>query len=398
MCTITINPASILAVPVGSTGMLVTVGGTVTNCTSNSIKVTITCLGQAVFHGATISGNSWTATVDPKCPCGTPATITATCEDTSPCTATYSTTLTCNCCPQVSTTVNQGLCNSAGQRLITFVTTLAFSAGCSVTVQRDFGDGSFPGAVRNLTSGSSTTFTETHAYAPGTYISNLNVLSNSFCGPSSASVTVPSCPICATSSFWAATCKLFRYLFLLFGAVALVLGTASLSPACVTINNLLPAVAGGFAASAGVLLALLLLICRKCVCALLARLLGQLMVMVGVLLFMFWLPPVCVQPAPFPSPSSVLSLALLTLLAGAFGVLYGSWYQQQKNVCPLTICDYWLALQEALTIAVLAAILVAGALGPGLTISGLGLGLLVITVALISVNHQILHNQQTGNC
>src|SRR5947199_9746671 len=110
MCTISINTASITAIPLGSNPSAgptqISLSGTVANCSSNSVTVEVACLGKAPSKvNAVISGGTWTASLQSKCSCGAPVTITATCNDTPPCTATHGTTLICNCCPQISTSV-----------------------------------------------------------------------------------------------------------------------------------------------------------------------------------------------------------------------------------------------------------------------------------------------------
>jgi hypothetical protein len=99
MCTISINPASITAVPLGSganSPTKITVDGTVTNCISNSVLVEVECAGQAPSRAqAVITGNAWTVTLQSKCPCASQVTITAVCKDSPPCTDTLNTTLTC---------------------------------------------------------------------------------------------------------------------------------------------------------------------------------------------------------------------------------------------------------------------------------------------------------------
>ncbi|HJX82996.1 MAG TPA: hypothetical protein VJ723_01485 [Candidatus Angelobacter sp.] len=277
------------------------------------------------------------------------------------------------------------------------MTTLNFPAGCPVTVQRDFGDTTF-GVTQTFTS-SPATYTETHAYTTGSgYTSNLNVLSNPTCGTSSASVTTSSAPSCATKSLCQALCKLFQFLFLLFGSAALVSLVATTSPACIVINSSLPAVATGFAITAGASLLILYLACRKCVCGFWRKLLGQLLTNVGAILFMFVLPLNCTQPVPFALPFYAFGAALLCLLVGASFVLYNLWFGFLRNQCPLTICDYWQAIKDALTVAILSAVLVYVSMGLGATIVHLGLALLVISLLLILSNQEILINQNANKC
>jgi hypothetical protein len=404
MCTIAINPASIVAVPIGTLGTLVTVSGTVSNCTSNNIKVTVACPGSSVFAGAVVTGNSWTAQVDPRCICGTPVTITATCEDSPPCTATLNTVLNCGCCPQIHTSVNLGLCNSSGQQLVTFMTSLNFPAGCTVTVQRDFGDGT-SGTIQTFTSlPNPNPYAETHAYNLGSgYTSTLKVLSQASCGLSSVGVVLsPTCPLCAINSFISAACKLGQLLFLVFGAAASILLIAATSAVCVTANGALVPTAGGYAITAGITFGLLILFCRKCICGFFLKMFAQLLIIVGAVLFMFVLPLNCMQPLPFPTPFSALGLASLVLVVGVFGVLYASWYNSPpgfKDICPLTICNFWQAVKDALLFAILAAFLVYGSLAMGLLWTHLGFDLLVITLILIpSVDSQIIINQNAHKC
>ncbi len=400
MCTISIDPSSITVKPIGTTGTTnVSMSGTVANCASNDIKVTIICAASTSSATAQLNGNIWMAEVGSKCPCGTPVTITATCQDPVPCTATINTVMNCNCCPQaVSAVVNQGLWNSSGQQLVTFMTTLTFPAGCFVAVQRNFGDGYF-GVQQTFTS-SPASYQETHAYYPGGYTSNLNVLSNASCGAAAEQVTVSaSAPPCATKPFLASLCRGFQVLFLLFGAIAGVLFIASASPICNPPPNFpLLAIATGWAIAAAVFLVLLYLLCRKCVCGFFVKLIGQLFVIVGAVLLMFVLPVNCTQPFPFPAPFVALGAAVVALLFGAAALLWGGWYQPLKAVCPLTICDYWQAIKDALILAVFAALIVYFSLIIGVTVTHLGFALLAISVLLILTNQQIQINQNAAKC
>jgi hypothetical protein len=400
MCTITINPSSIVVQSLGAGASHVSVSGTVSGCTSNSVTVTIACAATAPAHGnAVITGNVWSVSTDCKCGCGTPVTITATCNDTTPCTATYYTTLVCYCCPQITTSVNNGLYNSSGQQLVTFVTQLTFPSGCTVTVQRDFGDGTPLGSIHTFTV-SPASYNETHPYNTSSiYNSTVNILSMPSCGPSpGAQVNVSSPPPpCATSSFLAAFCRLLQFLFLLLAGAAGALFIAAISPVC-NANPALVGVATSLAVVAGILLLILLLLCLRCVCGFFLKLMGQLLVIVGAVTIMYAPPPICVQPVPYLTPFAAFSAALLILLIGASGILYGIWYNMNRYVCPLTICDFWIAFRDALIIAILAAFIVAPNVGAGIILSALGLALLVITLLLILANQQILTNQNAGNC
>ena len=401
MCTITINPSSIVVQSLGPGASHVSVSGTVSGCTSNSITVTVGCVGTAPAQGnAVITGNTWSIATDCKCGCGTPVTITATCNDPTPCTATYYTTLVCFCCPQITTTANPGLYTSSGQQLVTFITQLTFAAGCTVTVQRDFGDGTPLGSVHTFNT-SPASYTETHAYNTSfIYSSTVTVLSMPSCGPlapTQVNVSTPP-PPCATSSFLAAFCKLLQFLFLLLGGAAGALAIAAISPACNTANPALAGLATTLAVVAGAILLLLVLLCRKCVCGFLLKLFGQLLVIVGSVTVMYAPPPICVQPVPYASPFTAFSAALLILLIGASGILYGIWYNMNRYVCPLTICDFWNAFRDALLVAIFAAFIVGPNVGAGINLSALGLALLVISLLLILASQQIATNQSAGNC
>jgi hypothetical protein len=391
MCTITISPAY-NASPGAPGHTLVSLEGTYI-CTSD-IDVTITCAGATSQTTAAVKINStmWIAEVDvPNCPCGSPATITATCHDLPPCTATLNTALMCNCCPQITTVANQGPWTSSGQSLITFVTTLTFPAGCSVTVQRDFGDGNM-GTPQTFTS-SPATYQETHPYNPThIYTSNLNVLSNAFCGASSGQITVLSAPPCATQPWLGILCRLFQSLFVLFGAVAGAIFFASISPACLAANPL--PIATGSAVTAVLILAFLQLFCRKCVCQFLSKLIGQMFVAIGMVLVMFVIPPNCFGP-----PIVALGAAVLSVFFGAALVLNGAWYQPNITVCPLTICNYWRAVTEGLIAAFIAAIIVFISLGSAVPVwPNLFVALAAIAIFMILSNLQEQLNQSAGNC
>jgi hypothetical protein len=406
MCTISIDPNSISTAPATGGYVVLTVSGTIANCTSNNVGVTIACPGSSTgVHQGHVTGNSWTASGDVKCNCGDTVTIVATCNDPTPCSTTYTTQFLCNCCPTVHANANPGLWNSAGQQLVTFVTNLSFPAGCSVTVQRDFGDTSF-GASHTFTT-SPATYNETHAYNVGGYTSHLNILSNPVCGPTSTTATTSpgGAPPCATNSLWASACTVLQVLFLLSAAVAAVLFIASSSPLCSAVNPLLAPIATGLAISAGVFLLLLYLFCRKCVCGFFVKLFGQLFVIVGAVLFMFVLPTIlpalinCAQPFPFLAPYAALGAAVIALLIGAAALLSGGWYVQYRTVCPLNICDYWQAVRTALILAVIAVTIVFIALAGGVPLVPHALfAVVIIFILLILVALEIIINQNAGNC
>ena len=398
MCTITINP--VFSTAPGAPGhTIVSLEGTY-NC-AGTIDVTIGCLGAAsqATQALKINATMWIVNVDvPNCPCGSPITITATCNDTPPCTTTLNTLLLCSCCPTVnSTTVSQNVWNSSGQLLVTYVTNLTIPAGCSVTVQRFYGDGAV-GAVHTFTS-SPASYQETHAYnAQASYSSQLVVLSNQACSLPLIQITVPSAPPCSTIPFWATACRTLQVLFLLAAAAAGVLAIASTSPACVGANGALPATTGGLTITAMIFFFIVSAVCRGCICAFVWKLIGQMLFIMGMVALMFVLPANCTHLVPFATPNLALAAAMLLIAVGAGAVLYVIWYQNCKQTCPLTICDYWQTIKEALIIAVFVALAVYFILGTGMTPTHLGFDLLVIVLLVFFANQQIQACQNAGKC
>jgi hypothetical protein len=157
------------------------------------------------------------------------------------------------------------------------------------------------------------------------------------------------------------------------------------------------AIAGTLLALAGGALVLIFFLCRKCECGFPWKLLGQLVIIVGVVMSIYVLPGSCV---PLGTPGTALWAVLVVLLMGIFGLLYGSWYLPFRAVCPLTICDFWGALQEAVTVAILsAAILVfPPLLAGGMSPVNLGFTLLLIAIGLPLIHQQLQSNQHAGNC
>lgn len=98
------------------------------------------------------------------------------------------------CCPKLTTEFTVGDCDDAGKRKVCLTTSVVVPSGCEVTVQWDFGDGTM-GSTHTFSPGS-TSFTECHDYAPGSYTLHLNVLSPKGCPSSSVTVNVPPCPDC----------------------------------------------------------------------------------------------------------------------------------------------------------------------------------------------------------
>jgi hypothetical protein len=155
----------------------------------------------------------------------------------------------------------------------------------------------------------------------------------------------------------------------------------------------------GWLTTAGASLLILYLFCRKCVCGFWWKLIGQLFTNVGAILFMFVVKPLnCTQALPsptFPTASNALGLALLFLVVGALFVLY-NWFGYFETRCPLKICDFWQAIKDALTVAILSAVLVFASMAGGVTPTHLGIALLVIIVLLILCNQEIIINQQAN--
>jgi hypothetical protein len=401
MCTLTINQAATVAVPIGNNQIEVTLSGTVANCTSNDITVMIDCRAPSGAGSAVISGNTWTATIRLGCPCGSPVTINATCKDSPPCSASYSTTLTCTCCP---TGISTGpICveyEPSGQALVKFVTMVNVQSGCfPVTVQRDFGDGTM-GSPKTYTD-LSTPDTEIHIYSASSvghiYTSIVNVLSPASCTASqTTTVTIDPSPPCATWPLLTAICKVFQFSFLLSGSASIVL-FISLLAGCSGNNSSLLQLATGLAISAVILLLLIWAACRKCICRFLLKLLGQLLLVIGVLLSMFIVQPACLQLAlgTFTALTWIILITVVVLLFGYF-VLHRLWYGQ--GCCPVTICDFWQAVIFAMTVAFVAALVVFVALPLGVQALGLVLALLLANSIMNFAGIQININQNAQNC
>jgi hypothetical protein len=402
MCTISINPGSIIGVSTaGGTITVLTVSGTVANCSTNTIKVTATCQGYSAYALATISGNTWTATnLDVKCLCGTPVTITATCQDPTPCTDTLNNiTPICSCCP---TGVSTGpICveyNSAGQALVKFTTNVNVPAGCApVIVQRDFGDG-YLGSQKTYPNQSQPD-TEIHIYNTSSgvgnvYTSIVNILSPSSCPPSQTTVTISQPPLCATNSLVAAICRILQFFFLLTGSTAIVFFISKLGGCSAVSFSLI----GGLAASAVIFLLIIWAACRDCVCAFLQKLLGQLLLVIGVLLSMFIVQIACLQLTLGPpfTPLTWIILITVVVLYFAYLVLHGLWYRQ--GCCPVTICDFWQAVIFAMIVVFAAALVAYLVLAPGVQALGLVLALVFANAIMTFAGIQINLNQNANNC
>ncbi len=370
-----------------------------------TIAVSVACGGgiSCTGNGILISGSTfWQAIFPCACNCGFgPVTINATASCSSPvfsCAATPLVIPVLCCCPKLSNfTVQVGLCNSSGQRLATFQADVDVPAGCTATVQIDFGDGNFS-TPQVMGSGTNPITPVTHPYATGlVYSAYLNVLSPTPCpqaGPISV-ICSTSCPPCATNPLSALLCNFLLFSTLFFLAVWIVLTIVS-SAACVLINPSLPMIAGGFIIAGAVFFLLLFFICRKCICAFFLKIAGQLLLIVGVVLLMFYLPLNCAQPLPFATPGMALGFALVLILLGA--ILLAVWYFTFNPVCPLNICDFWGAISYSMTVAIFVAITVYIPLATGVTPTHLGFCLLVVLGLLLTSNSNIIINQNAGNC
>jgi len=398
MCTISINQASLVATPIGSNASQISLSGTVANCTSQSVWVEVACQGIAPSRAqAVISGNTWTVTLQSKCPCGTPITITAVCNDTPPCTDTFSPTLICNCCPTIKT---RPICIEyrSGKAFVKFITDVTVPNGCGpITAQRDFGDGTL-GSLHTYTTGQNSTANnlniEIHSYNtysfPYNVTSTVHQLSPPSCPPTTqVTFTIDPPPPCSVSFWVGLICNVARFLFLLYASAGVVSFVASFT-GCLTFNSALTPIALGFAAGAGFFLLILWLACRKCMCDLLLKLLGQLLMVLGVIFSMFILQTNCFSP-------SMTAMILLTAALLWFGYLIlRGWYGQA--CCPVSICDFWRAIIDAMLVAFVGALLVFLILQGGVAAFGIGLALLLAYLIMAYASLQVTNNTAANNC
>ena len=343
---------------------------------------------------ATITGNTWTATVRVGCPCGGVVRITAQCLDSPPCMDGYDTALTCNCCPDPSTIPPCVEFDASGQGIVGFKTHVKIDPGCApVTIQRDFGDGNVaPPQTFTNWKGTPQTFNylHIHSYAPGhTRVSTLNVLSPTNCRVERITVTIDaSPPACVSYPIVALLCKIAYLLVLFFAPVAAIL-TAVIALGCT--SSLTKSSAIGAAIATGVLLLVLLLLdCKKCTCMLLIKLLGQFLLVLAVLVCLFVFPPRCIV-LTVKYPMFLVIVAAAALLGLGFLVLWRIWYGQ--GCCPVFICDFWKAVVRAMTVAFAAAIFVYAVLSPPILPANLLLALIVLMFILYLANIQANANK-----
>lgn len=396
-CTIFITSVSGASSSASST--TISISGTISGCTGNSVDVQIGCAGQTVTGTGTVSGNNWFAQIQTKCLCNTLVTVTATCSNDSSCTTTIVQNLVCNCCPAgVTFTSAQGLCDSNNLRQITFNVSFTVPTQCSVTFQIDYGDSSSLGPPHTFGPGTNS-FTETHSYPPGVYTANLIVTSPASCGiVQSVQVTPQACPPCNTNSFLSGLCAILEPIFLLLAAIGGTLFIASFGPPCLVIQPSIPAFATAFLVSALVIGIILYVICRDCICSFLLKLFGQIIFIIGIASLLFTFVPSCMIPVPFASSSTAVAASSLLVAFGAGAILFAFWYQNLKAVCPLTICDFLTVLIVALGVVIATVITVFVIMAGGASLAGL-IFVIVLSLLLIGILVGLIAvNQNSGQC
>ena len=401
MCTISINPSSVVASPVsGQSGLIdVTVSGTVANCSSNQIKVVIDCGGTPPTVMATITGSNWTATARTSCPCGSNVAISVTCLDPIPCSDFLRINpLLCNCCPILSMPQPCIQYDPSGVALVRVEADVIIPPGCApVILQLDYGDGSplAPPETFNNTSGQQQSYVypstpAVHAYAPGhTRTVTVTVLSPPGCGAQQGTITINQLPPCATKPFLSLMCKL-AYALILFSAPVAAVLWAAYAFGCSASTVFSAAI--GASITAGVFLLFYFLLCTDCDCKPLLRLVSQCLIVTGILLLLFAFRPTCVAFLNALSASSqtwwVLGAAALLLVIG-FTSLYKTWYL--GSCCFITFCDFLKAVILAMVVAFVAAIFVFLVLTPTFC-SGQGLLLALMVANFILTLAGILQN------
>ncbi len=96
------------------------------------------------------------------------------------------------CCPTINLRNIVGNCDDQGNRPVTLSAGINITSNCPVTVQWDFGNGSFGQPITYNTPGSYA-ISETHTYIPGNYTAQLLVTSPVPCSSVSMPVVVPPC-------------------------------------------------------------------------------------------------------------------------------------------------------------------------------------------------------------
>jgi hypothetical protein len=402
MCTIAINPASVSAIPVGN-GMQVTVSGTVNNCVSQNVWVMIECGGRPPIRGqAVITGSTWTITLISQCPCGTQITITAVCNGTPSCQDVYTTTLTCNCCPTISTEPPCFEYDSSGHALVRFKTHVNVPGGCAaVTVLRDFGDGSF-GQSQTYGANTSNIYSEVHAYVAGyVYHSTVNVTSPALsppCPSSQISIQTSQPPPCAQNYWLGVFCMIAQMAFLIFAGTAIVMTFMEIFGCGAFVTN---SMLGGFVLLAIVAFLFIWFACAQCACDFARKLLGQLLLVCGILFSMLIVPSACIGLLFIPNVTNAKETAFfigLTVLLLFFGWLVLHLLWQGQGCCPVTICAVWQAIIVAMASAVAACLLVFIMTNPAVQPWGFVTGCLLAGFITNIAHNQIIINQNAHNC
>jgi hypothetical protein len=372
------------------------------------LLVTVTC------GGASYSGEGqlymrdpregfWTASVpNVNCQCDGPVTVDVvfTCQGTPPFSCNGSATFAhlC-CCPDIQTTFDSGPCDANNKQTFSFDTVITINSSCTFSFVRNFGNGQF-GAVHTFTGPGTFAIPTEHASynAPGTYTSTIQPTQPG-CFHGNPVVVSASCAPCHTQSWVATLCRFLAFVFLLMTSIGAVL--LLVTPSCTSYNVALSFTGLGLLALAF----FFLLRCYQCECAALAKLWGQLTLIIGIVMFMF-VPPTfggsvnCAQPIPLVTPGVALFIAIGMLAAG-LSILAG-WYTNNKAKCPLTQCSYWCTvgittnLLSCTNIAVTAIIIVYLVTG---AVNGLGLLLAILVAAALAGISSLQYKQfNCQNC
>ncbi len=319
-----------------STGDMI-VQGTAIGCPGPTVTVSISCGGSLTvpYNAAGI----WNATLPNTCTCNLPVTISAYCTSTPACNATFIINNLC-CCPTFTDSATPGNCNSSGQQLFTFNGTISINDSCTYVIPRDFGDGTF-GILQTFTgTGTFPLASEMDHYNPGTYTSSINVVTPSAgCTNGQAPVTITATcggSGCPPGSILSTFCVVLLSFFLMFGSIALIIPNfiSSLTPCGTTLSLT------NYATVAAVMLFLFTIFCGSCYCKYLLRIIAQLLIVEGLLYFLFvppTVPPSAGCFAIFGNNASTLA----GILIGSGILLLTIWYFLYKNTCQLTRCDFW---------------------------------------------------------
>lgn len=367
------------------------VRGKLGDCVSRKVDLTVTCGTSTYTDSVPHTSEFWTAIIPASnCGCGQPITVEAHCSGNPACTTTFATNILC-CCPQVSTQVVYGSC-VGNNELVTFNTFVYINTACTFTFRRNFGDGNFGGQHTLTGVGNFNLPPEQNPYAQGNYTSTFDVISPVGCALSDSVNVVVQCGQCHTSPFFALLCRILQWVFLLSASVGLVL--TAVTP-CGTI-----AVTLSFMGTATLsYLLFMLLRCNKCICDPVPKFAGQIAIIMGIIFFIFLI----------PLPCTVLSWGVALMIAlflMGFGFLVlGTWYNQNKNTCPLLICDVWCAVGGVLNIHACTNLSIVGAAivwsVTGATLTALGISLFVAVIVAAVANGPLTTspcNNSTAAC